>query len=253
MLYNQNPKLALIIIGDEILSGRTLDKNTQYIAQKVAPHGIELKEIRVIPDDQAEIINTVNALRKKYDYVFTTGGIGPTHDDITTESVAKAFGVELEKNAVAEKLLFDYYGGDENLNPGRVKMMMIPKGAALIDNPVSVAPGFIIENVFVMAGVPKIMQAMLEDVIPKLRTGEEVKSKTIRVETGESKIAGVMAELQNKYNTISIGSYPYMMSEGFNHNGANIVFRSTDQAAIKAASDEFMQKLTTMKITFEDK
>jgi molybdenum cofactor synthesis domain-containing protein len=224
-----NPKLALIVIGNEILSGRTLDKNTQYIAGAVGKFGIELTEVRFIPDDEGEIITTVNHLREKYDYVFTTGGIGPTHDDITTECIAKAFGVEVELNQLAYSLLVEYYGGEGNLNPGRIKMARLPKGAELILNPVSTAPGFRVGNVFVMAGVPKIMQAMLDNVVPTLRHGTQVESKSVQVRIAESKIAAMLTELQNKYPDVQIGSYPYMLSDGYDHVGTNVVFRSIYQ------------------------
>lgn len=252
MLYNQNPYIALIIIGNEILSGRTLDKNTQYVAKVLGEIGVELKEVRVVPDVEIEIISSVNALREKFDYVITTGGIGPTHDDITASAVAKAFGTELHLHPVAYKILVDHYGGEENLNPGRIKMAYVPKGADLIENPVSKAPGFQMENVFTLAGVPNIMQAMLEFVTPKLRRGVKVESKTVNVKTGESIIADVMTNLQNKYSEIDIGSYPYTNdpdhADGL--HGTNIVFRGKDVALIDKAIGEFIAELNRKQIKF---
>jgi len=252
MLYNQNPYIALIIIGNEILSGRTLDKNTQYVATKLGSIGVELKEVRVIPDVEAEIVNTVNHLREKYDYVVTTGGIGPTHDDITSAAVAKAFGVELYRHPEAYKVLAEHYKGEENFNSGRLKMTYVPQGAELIGNPISMAPGFKMENVFVLAGVPSIMQAMLENVIPQLRHGVPVRAKTVNVKTGESVIATEMTELQKKYKHIDIGSYPYTNDPDHadGKHGTNIVFRGQDVGAIDNAIGEFVGLLKKMKIDF---
>ena len=246
-----NPTLAILIIGNEILSGRTLDKNVQYIAQTVGKIGVDVLEVRVIPDDVSTIIATVNELRQKFDYVFTTGGIGPTHDDITAECIAKAFGTELHQDKMAYSLLVDYYQGEENLNPGRIKMTMVPKGSELILNPVSAAPGFRMDNVFVMAGVPRIMQGMLENVIPKLRIGKQIVSKTVRVEIAESKIAAIMTDLQKKHTEIQIGSYPYMQADGYDHLGVNVVFRSLDEAAVNLGLEEFVKTLQEQNIKFE--
>lgn len=254
MLYNQNPRIALIIIGNEILSGRTLDKNTQYVALKLAEHGIETKEVRVIPDIESEIIEAVNTLRRKFDYVITTGGIGPTHDDITTESIAKAFGVEVIQHSEAYRDMVEFYQGEENLNPGRVKMACVPEGAELIKNEVSWAPGFSIENVFVLAGVPKIMQSMMENVVPKMRKGNLVQSKTVEVKTGESLIAVMLTGVQDKFREVDIGSYPYMPGENSKTaHGTNIVFRSVDVNAIDMAVAELVGKLQDAKIEFEKK
>lgn len=252
MLYNENPNFALIIIGNEILSGRTLDKNTQYVASRLAPFGIDMKEVRVIPDDEGEIIKTVNELRKKFDYVITTGGIGPTHDDITSESIAKAFGRKLHRHPQAYAALLNLYKGEENMNPGRAKMSDVPEGAVLIDNPVSIAPGFQMENVFTLAGVPNIMQAMLENVIPKMRQGVPVKSKTVQVKTGESIIAQVMTDLQKKYDNIDIGSYPYTNDPDHadGKHGTNIVFRGQYEKVLEKAIAEFTNELDEMKINY---
>jgi molybdenum cofactor synthesis domain-containing protein len=248
---NTNPKLALVVIGNEILSGRTLDKNTQYIAQAVGKFGIELMEVRFIPDDEGEIITTVNILREKYDYVFTTGGIGPTHDDITTDCIAKAFNLEVEVNKLAYSLLVEYYGGEENLNPGRIKMAKLPKGADLILNPVSTAPGFRVGNVFVMAGVPKIMQAMLDNVIPLLNHGTQVESKTVQVRAPESKVAALLTEVQNIYPDVQIGSYPYMQSDGYDHVGTNVVFRSINNNRLEEAVRVLVKELEKTNFEFK--
>jgi molybdenum cofactor synthesis domain-containing protein len=249
-MYNQNPKIALIIIGNEILSGRTDDKNIHYIANKLAPHGIELKEVRVVADAESQIIGAVNDLRKKYDYVFTTGGIGPTHDDITSGAIAKAFNLPLKQNRKAYEMLSDHYGA-ESLNPGRLKMAMVPENAELISNPVSAAPGFKVENVFVMAGVPEIMQAMLDSVIPFLRKGIEVKSVTLEVHSAESKIAGILGKTQDEHAGVEIGSYPYMVGEDYNRAGTNIVFRSVDAREINKALGALKKKLAELKIEYK--
>ncbi len=248
---HKNPRLALIIIGNEILSGRTKDKNTQYIAEMTGKCGIELLEVRVIPDDEGEIVTAVNALRKKYDYVFTTGGIGPTHDDITSESVAKAFEVPVICDDLAYSLLVKYYGGEENLNDGRIKMACVPKGSELILNPISAAPGFHIGNVYVMAGVPSIMQAMLDNILPKLRHGKAVLSKTVKVEVAESKVAKPLAELQKKYADIQIGSYPYMTADDYGHVGTHVVFRGINGDKIENSVGELVETLKAMEIIFE--
>ena len=172
---------ALLIIGDEILSGRTQDINIKHLAEKLGSKGIALREVRVVPDVEAKIIKAVNELRAEADYLFTTGGIGPTHDDITSESVAKAFGVAIERNKKAFDILVKHYGSEKELNDARLKMTMIPVGAQLIANPVSSAPGFILGNVYVMAGVPKIMQGMLDGVLEGLRGGAVVRANTVVV------------------------------------------------------------------------
>ena len=221
-------KAALIIIGNEILSGRTKDKNLAYLAEWLNEIGIQLYEVRVIRDDEKEIIDCVNLLRKKYDYVFTTGGIGPTHDDITTESIAKAFNVELETNPEALKILQSYYKEGE-LNEARLKMTLLPKGAELVENPVTKAPGFKIENVFVMAGIPKIMQGMLEGAKIHLSGGEPMKSESVDVFMPESFIAEELSNLQNKFKDVEIGSYPFVKDGKY---GTSLVMRSSDKTKL---------------------
>ena len=218
-------KASLIIIGNEILSGRTQDKNLSYLASWLNEIGIQLSEVRVIRDEEEEIVDAVNLLREKYDYVFTTGGIGPTHDDITSESIAKAFNVELEVNPQALAILKEYYK-DSELTEARMKMAKIPKGAELVENPVSKAPGFKMENVFVMAGIPKIMQGMLEGAKMHLSGGEPMISETVDVFLPESFIAEDLSNLQDKFNDVEIGSYPFVKDGKY---GTSLVMRSSDK------------------------
>ena len=235
-------KAALIIIGNEILSGRTKDKNLAYLAEWLNEIGIQLYEVRVIRDDEKEIIDCVNLLRKKYDYVFTTGGIGPTHDDITTESIAKAFNVELETNPEALKILQSYYKEGE-LNEARLKMTLLPKGAELVENPVTKAPGFKMENVFVMAGIPSIMQGMLEGAKAFLKIGNKMTSKSIDVFMPESYVAEELSKMQDNYPEVEIGSYPFNKEGQF---GTSLVMRSANLDTLKrCASDvaEMVKKL----------
>ena len=235
-------KAALIIIGNEILSGRTKDKNLAYLAEWLNEIGIQLYEVRVIRDDEKEIIDCVNLLRKKYDYVFTTGGIGPTHDDITTESIAKAFNVELETNPEALKILQSYYKEGE-LNEARLKMTLLPKGAELVENPVTKAPGFKMENVFVMAGIPSIMQGMLEGAKVFLKIGNKMTSKSIDVFMPESYVAEELSKMQDNYPEVEIGSYPFNKEGQF---GTSLVMRSANLDTLeRCASDvaEMVKKL----------
>ena len=235
-------KAALIIIGNEILSGRTKDKNLAYLAEWLNEIGIQLYEVRVIRDDEKEIIDCVNLLRKKYDYVFTTGGIGPTHDDITTESIAKAFNVELETNPEALKILKRYYKEGE-LNEARLKMTLLPKGAELVENPVTKAPGFKMENVFVMAGIPSIMQGMLEGAKAFLKIGNKMTSKSIDVFMPESYVAEELSKMQDNYPEVEIGSYPFNKEGQF---GTSLVMRSANLDKLeRCASDvaEMVKKL----------
>lgn len=245
-----NPSAALIIIGDEILSGRTLDQNTQYIAKTLGTIGVDLVEVRVISDKEQKIIDAVNELRACNTYVFTTGGIGPTHDDITAESIAKAFGQKLIRHKKAYSLLVDYYGED-NMNEGRAKMAYVPENAELVDNEVTIAPGFKVGNVFVMAGVPRIMQAMLEAIIPQLEKGVEVVSKTVKVMCAESIVAKFLGDLQNKYKKSSIGSYPFMKTHEFDMAGTNVVIRSRDEENLNCAITELEDWLKQEAINFE--
>ena len=235
-------KAALIIIGNEILSGRTKDKNLAYLAEWLNEIGIQLYEVRVIRDDEKEIVDCVNLLRKKYDYVFTTGGIGPTHDDITTESIAKAFNVELETNPEALRILQSYYKEGE-LNEARLKMTLLPKGAELVENPVTKAPGFKMENVFVMAGIPSIMQGMLEGAKAFLKVGNKMTSKSIDVFMPESYVAEELSIMQDNYPEVEIGSYPFNKEGQF---GTSLVMRSANLDSLeRCASDvaEMVKKL----------
>ncbi|MBL8707691.1 MAG: competence/damage-inducible protein A [Rhodospirillaceae bacterium] len=225
---------AVIVIGNEILSGRTKDINLNYLASGLTAIGIRLMEGRFIPDIEDTIVATVNELRARHDYVFTTGGIGPTHDDITAASVAKAFGLKLIKHDRAAKLLLDHYGA-ENLTEARLRMAHTPEGATLIDNPVSVAPGFRIGNVFVLAGVPRICQAMFDGLKGTLQGGDPVLSRTVSGYVGEGTIAGDLGKLQERYPTLEIGSYPFFRSGKF---GASFVIRGTEKDRIDAAAAE---------------
>ena len=232
-------KAALIIIGNEILSGRTKDKNLAYLAEWLNEIGIQLYEVRVIRDDEDEIIDCVNLLRKKFDYVFTTGGIGPTHDDITTESIAKAFDVELETNPEALKILQGYYKKGD-LNEARLKMTLLPKGAQLVENPVTKAPGFKMDNVFVMAGIPSIMQGMLEGARIFLETGSKMSSKSIDVFMPESFVATELSQIQDNYLNVEIGSYPFNKDGKF---GTSLVMRSADLEALDRCEIEVAEMI----------
>ncbi|MBW7835456.1 MAG: competence/damage-inducible protein A [Sphingomonadales bacterium] len=229
---------CLLIIGDEILSGRTRDANLTYLAKWLNEEGIVLREARVIPDIAAVIVATVREVRTKFDYVFTTGGIGPTHDDITAECVAEAFGAPLEfSDAAAAELMVRLTGP---LNEGRRRMAMIPKGARLIKNPVSGAPGFILGNVHVMAGSPQVMQAMLETLRGSLRRGRKVETAAIHVYAGESFMAPTLSRVQNAYPDVAIGSYPFAHDDKY---GASLVLRSADPARLAAALTELRSAL----------
>jgi len=225
---------CLLIIGNEILSGRTQDKNLAFIGQGLNGIGIRLMEVRVIPDVEAVIVDTLNDVRRRFDYVFTTGGIGPTHDDITADCVAKAFGVPLIVNPEARAILAAHYEAGQ-LTEARLRMARTPQGATLIDNPVSKAPGFQVENVFVMAGIPAIMQAMFASVKHRLVGGEPLRSRTLKVEMGESFVADGLARLQAGYPAIEIGSYPFNRDGVF---GTRLVLRATDDALLDAAAED---------------
>lgn len=228
-----NPTACLIIIGNEILSGRTQDKNLSHMAIVLNERGIGLREARVVPDIEDEIIAAVNACRAKYTYVFTTGGIGPTHDDITSASIAKAFGVAIHRHPEAERILRAHYTEDQ-INEARLKMADVPVGATLIDNPVSSAPGYRIENVFVFAGVPRIMHAMLDAVKYTLTEGTPVQMLSITCSLGEGALAAGLTEIQGRFSQVEIGSYPYFKQGVLS---TTLVMRSTDGAANKAAHD----------------
>ncbi|HEU4518924.1 MAG TPA: competence/damage-inducible protein A [Microvirga sp.] len=223
---------ALLVIGDEILSGRTKDKNIGYIAEYLTGIGIDLREVRVVPDEEAEIVAAVNALRTRYTYLFTTGGIGPTHDDITADSIARAFGVPIGIDERARAMMLERYR-PEDLNEARLRMARIPAGADLIENPISRAPGFRLDNVIVMAGVPAIMQAMLDNVAPTLATGARMVIRTVEAEgLPEGLYAAGLAEVAKAHGGVSIGSYPSFTGAGFRNQ---IVVRGKDEAAVEAA------------------
>jgi molybdenum cofactor synthesis domain-containing protein len=243
---DKTPNAALIVIGNEILSGRTADKNINHTAKILGEIGVRFMEVRVIPDVESTIIETVNEVRAKFDYVFTTGGIGPTHDDITTESIAKAFRVKLVKHPEALKRLSDYYKGE--LNEGRTKMAILPEGAGLIDNPISVAPGFYIGNVYVMAGIPNVMQAMMDSIKHSLKGGAIMLSKEMVIYSSESKIATPLRELQNRTPDVEIGSYPFVKDLRF---GTALVLRSTDKQTLENTYNELEGILGEMGIKIE--
>ena len=228
-----NPTAAMLVIGDEILSGRTRDANMFFLAGELAQHGIALTEVRVVSDDEPSIIAAVNALRASHDHLFTSGGIGPTHDDITADAIARAFGAEITLRDDARALLQAHYDrAGLEFNAARQRMARIPTGAVLIDNPISIAPGFSLGNVHVMAGVPNIFQAMLASLLPTLTGGQPLLSQSLRVNRGEGDIAAPFAALAADFPDLSMGSYP------FNQNGAhgsNLVIRGTDAGQILAA------------------
>lgn len=227
-----NPTAAMLVIGDEILSGRTRDANMHHLAGELTQAGIDLREVRVVSDDRGAIIAAVQALSKAHDTVITSGGIGPTHDDITADCVAAAFGVAIDVRDDARALLQAHYdkAGTE-LNAARLRMARIPDTARLIDNPVSVAPGFSIENVHVMAGVPSVFQAMVASVLPTLTGGQPLISQTLRVDRGEGDIAGPLGDIARDFDDLSFGSYPFQKDGKY---GANLVVRGQDAARVDA-------------------
>ena len=224
---------AVLVIGDEILSGRTQDTNTNYIAKFLGALGIDLKEARVVPDIEDEIVAALNALRARYTYVFTTGGIGPTHDDITADAVAKAFGVGIGYHPEALAMLAARYANPADFNDMRKRMARVPFTASLVKNSASAAPGFQIGNVFVMAGVPMIMRAMLEDIEPKLERGALVHSATVQARIGEGRIAAGLQAIQKDFPGLALGSYPYYREDGF---GVQLVARGRDAAQVERAA-----------------
>jgi molybdenum cofactor synthesis domain-containing protein len=240
---------ALLVIGDEILSGRTKDKNIGYVAEYLTAIGIDLMEVRVVGDDEVVIVAAVNELRQRYNYVFTTGGIGPTHDDITAECVAKAFGVSIDYDPRAVKILRDRLAttGAE-MNEARMRMTRIPAGADLVLNKVSAAPGFWLENVIVMAGVPSIMQVMLDEVAPKLKTGVRILSETVRADAREGDIGTPLGEIAKAHPEVAIGSYPF-----FDENrgpNTNVVIRARDPAKLasaKAAVEDLLARVRSRR------
>jgi molybdenum cofactor synthesis domain-containing protein len=231
---------AVLIIGDEILSGRTQDTNLNAIARQLGLYGVDLAEARVVGDVKAEIIAALDALRARYDYVITTGGIGPTHDDITAECVAEAFGVELVEDPEILAMMTARWAGD--LNAARRRMARVPVGGSLVRNPVQGPPGFQIGNVFVLAGVPLIMRGMMEDVVTRLRTGQVVISRTVRVEgAGEGAIAAPLETLAKAHPSLSLGSYPFFGEGGY---GSNLVIRGRDGAEVAATVEALMEALS---------
>lgn len=235
-----NPTAAMLVIGDEILSGRTRDSNLHYIACELTKHGITLAEARVVADDHAEIIAAVQALSAKYDHLFTSGGIGPTHDDITADAIAAAFQTPISHRADAMALLGAHYERQGlPFNEARQRMARIPDGAVLIENPVSIAPGFSLGNVHVMAGVPKIFESMLASVLPTLTGGPPLLSQNLRVLRGEGEIAADFGALAAEFSDLSMGSYPFTQNGAY---GTNLVIRGTDPGRVNAA----MLKLTAL-------
>ncbi len=237
---------SILVVGDEILSGRTKDKNIGYIAEFLTSAGIDVKEVRVVPDEEDRIVEAVNALRARYDYVLSTGGIGPTHDDITADSIAKALGVGIDIDPRAVELMTMHYGGSEHLTPARLRMARIPDGAELVANPVSAAPGFMIGNVIVMAGVPHIMQRMLDNAILKMRVGAVTLSYSVSPGPGigEGMIAGPLAVIAEAHPDVSIGSYPSFSQAGFQ---TQLVIRGKDAGKVAAAKADIEAMVATIK------
>lgn len=235
-----NPTAAMLVIGDEILSGRTRDSNMHHLAKRLTDHGIRLAEARVVADEQPAIVAAVNALRAAYDHVFTSGGIGPTHDDITADAIAAAFGVGIDHRADAMARLQAHYDrSGMPFNDARKRMARIPDGATLIDNPVSIAPGFTLGNVHVMAGVPNIFESMLEGVLATLSGGAPLLSQSLRVNRGEGEIAGPFGTLAAEFPDLSMGSYPFVQNGAY---GTNLVIRGTDAARL----DDAMTRLSAL-------
>lgn len=244
-------KAAVLLIGDELLSGRTQDINLQAIAKFLAPLGVQLAEARVVADVPDQISEAVNALRAKYDYVFTTGGIGPTHDDKTADAVAAAFGVGIDVREDARAILEAHYKGRTTLNESRLRMARIPDGASLIANPVSKAPGFQLGNVFVMAGVPSIVRGMLDDISHRIEGGAIVRSRTIRAKgVPEGDIADGLGALEAATDgVVGFGSYPWFTPEGF---GVHLVARSADPAALERAANDLMDMIRARGVEPEE-
>lgn len=240
----KNKTTSLLIIGNEILSGKTQDKNLNYIAKKFVDMGIDFHEVRVVKDIENEIVEALNALRTKYDYVFTTGGIGPTHDDITLDAVAKAFGVAVVESPVARAKLEEYYTSrGSELNEARLKMAKFPEGAELIENPLTAAPGCKIGNVFVLAGIPSIMQVMFDYASQHLEKGRKIHSKTVSCNLVEGDLASKLGAIQENYSNTEIGSYPFI------HQGkyaVSLVIRSIDEEAVSKAAAEIEKMIKNL-------
>lgn len=228
-----NPTAAMLVIGDEILSGRTRDANMHYLAGQLTERGIDLKEVRVVSDDAPAIVAAVKALSSGFDQVFTSGGIGPTHDDITADCIAAAFGTHIDVRDDARALLQAHYDrSGQELNAARLRMARIPDGAALIDNPVSIAPGFTLGNVHVMAGVPSVFKAMVASILPTLTGGAPLLSRTLRLMKGEGDIAGPLALFAQEHPDLSVGSYPFQKDGIY---GSNVVVRGSDATQLDTA------------------
>ena len=246
---NKKVNAAIIIIGNEILSGRTQDVNVVHLSKWLNELGVKVEEVRVIPDIENSIVNTVNELRKKFKYVFTTGGIGPTHDDITSRSIAKAFNVSYGYNKDAYEKLEKYYKPGE-FNDGRKKMAKMPDKASLIYNPSSGAPGFVVENVYCLPGVPSILKSMVDGLKNKISGGKKILSKTISVITVESEIAKPLEDIQNKFKNIEIGSYPFFR---LGKVGVSIVMRSTEKNLIGVCAKQIENLVKKKKIKIIDR
>jgi molybdenum cofactor synthesis domain-containing protein len=231
---------ALIVIGEEILSGRTRDENLFYIAAYLTRIGISLREVRVIADAEPEIVAAVNELHPRFTYVFTTGGIGPTHDDVTTDAIAKAFGVPVVLDPDAVAAMRQHFS-EKELTPARLRMARVPEGAELIDNAISRAPGFMIRNVIVMAGVPRIMQVMLDAVMPRLAKGRPMLARSVRIDAPEGDVAPGLSELQSAHSDVQIGSYPFFENKRL---GTYVVLRCTDAEKLRAALDALWVLIT---------
>lgn len=241
---------CLIIIGNEILSGRTQDANLQFLAKRLNQRGIKLAEARIIPDIESVIVNTVNEMRAAHNYVFTTGGIGPTHDDITVDCVAKAFGLPVVVHPDAKAILAAHYKErNQEFTEARLRMARIPEGASLIENPVSKAPGIKIENVHIMAGVPKIMQAQFDHVVDDLEGGIPVASITVSAFLPESIIAPGLGRIQEEHLDVDVGSYPFYQGQTY---GTSLVARGTDEAELDVIADKMRQMVTDLKGTWVD-
>ncbi len=244
------PTAAMLVIGNEILSGRTQDKNVAHVAKRMSHLGVRLMEVRVVPDVRERIVTAVRELSAAWDYLVTTGGIGPTHDDITTECVAAAMGVEVERNAEAHRRLRAHYAGTEiELNEARLRMANIPVGATLIDNPVSSAPGFRLGNVFVLAGVPEIMQAMLAVLEPQLVRGPPLRSHTFVVRRPEGAVAEALAAVASEFTDVDIGSYPFYRPPDI---GTSLVLRAVDPERLSLCADAVRQFLTRQGAPFRE-
>lgn len=240
----EQPTAAVCLIGNELLSGRTRDSNLSYLASGLHEKGIRLLEARVIPDDPSVIVNCINTLRHQYSYVFTTGGIGPTHDDITADCIAEAFGVELPINADASDILMAYFH-ERGIEPNedRMRMARIPVGASLIENSVSAAPGFRLENVYVFAGVPRIMQSMFDSVLPELKAGPQIFTLTLVCDLGEGTVASDLRAIESRFSSLEIGSYPG------NETGSgrlSLVFKSTQSDQLQQAQELMKSAITDL-------